>query len=123
MKGEFLCVLCPNGCAIDAEFTTDRPPKLTSFTGARCTRGEEWIRQEVERPLRTITSSVPVRNGEMICASVKTNKPIPLEKIMDVMAEIRTVYPEAPLAMGDVLLDAPAGTDTKIIVTRSVNRQ
>lgn len=122
MKGEFLCVLCPNGCAIDVEFTDDRPPKMTSFAGAHCTRGEEWIRQEVERPLRTIATSVPIKNGEMICASVKTSTPIPLEKIMDVMAEIRTVYPEAPLVIGDVLLNNPAGTNTKIIVTRNVNR-
>lgn len=122
MTGEFLCVLCPNGCSIDAEFTEDKPPKLISFTGAKCMRGRTWIRQEIEHPLRTISTSVPVQNGDMICASVRTDKPIPLEKVMEVMAEIRHLCPQAPVAIGEVLLDCPAGTDAKIVVTRNVSR-
>lgn len=122
MTGEFLCVLCPKGCSIDAEFTGDKPPKLTSFTGASCIRGQEWIRQEIEHPLRTIATSVPVKNGDMICASVRTDKPVALEKVMAVMAAIREQCPDAPLSIGDVLLVDPAGVDTRIIVTRNVKR-
>jgi len=122
MNGEFLCVLCPKGCDIVAEYTYGKPPKLISFTGATCERGGEWIRREIECPLRTVSTSVPVKNGSMICASVRTDEPVPLDKVMNVMAEIRRLHPEAPLVIGDVLLRSPAGTGVNVIVTRNVSR-
>ena len=122
MKGEFLCVVCPNGCAIEAEFTTDKPPKLLRASGQRCPRGLDWVRQEIENPMRTIASSVLVQNGDFIAASVRTATPIPLEKVGAVMAAIRNQYPEAPLYIGQVLIENVAGTDADVIVTRNVLR-
>ena len=120
---EFTCVICPAGCFIEAELTGDRPVKLKSLTGHRCEKGEAWVRQEVENPMRTVSGTVTVNNGDFLCASVRTNKPIPLARIPDVMSEIRKLRPEAPLAIGDVLLVNPAGADTEIIVTRTVKRK
>lgn len=122
MKNEFLCVVCPNGCLIDAEFTESNPPKLISFEGNKCARGEDWIRQEIENPLRTFSSNVIVKHGNFITGSVRINKPVPLAKVKAVMEEIRKLTPEAPLHIGDVLLKNPAGTDTEIIATRNVER-
>ena len=45
--GEFTCVVCPAGCFIEVEFTNDHPPKLKSFTGSRCEKGDAWIKQEI----------------------------------------------------------------------------
>lgn len=126
MKGEFLCVVCPNGCVIDAEFSQgkrEKPPRLLEAAGHRCSRGLTWVRQEIENPMRTIATSVLVRNGDAISASVRTTRPIPLEKVMDVMAVIRRENPDAPLCIGQILLARPAGTDTEIIVTRNVGRR
>ena len=53
-------------------------------------------------------------------ASVRTTAPIPLSKVRDVMNEIKKLFPEAPLSIGDVLLSHPAGTQTEVIVTREV---
>ncbi|MDR1917116.1 MAG: hypothetical protein LBQ58_11140, partial [Synergistaceae bacterium] len=67
IKGEFICVVCPNGCAIDALFsrgTSEARPRLISSEGWKCPRGEEWIKQEVEFPMRTISTSVLVNNGD-----------------------------------------------------------
>lgn len=122
MKNEFLCVVCPNGCLIDAEFTEGKPPKLIAFEGHKCQRGEVWIRQEIENPMRTFSSNVLVENGNCITASVRTTKPVPLARVMDIMDEIRKLHPKAPLHVGDVLLNNPAGTDTSIIVTREVEQ-
>jgi len=121
MKGEFICVLCPNGCPIDAEFNADSgASKLISLRGHKCLRGEAWVRQVIENPKRCFSTSIPVKNGDHILASVRITKPVPLSKVMEVMAEIRKLYPEAPLCVGDVLLRCPAGTDTDVIVTRGV---
>ena len=122
ITGEFLCVLCPNGCSIDVEFIKGPPPKLLSFEGAKCERGEAWILQEIEQPMRSIASNVLVEGGDYITASVRTSKPIPLDAIPAVMEAVRTVTAKAPVKLGQVLLARPAGTDTDIIATRNVAR-
>ena len=93
---------------------------MIAAVGFRCSKGERWIRQEIESPLRTIATSVSVRNGDFICASVRTRTPVPLEKIPEVMRAIRTQVLEAPVSIGQVVLSNPAGTSTRIIVTREV---
>ena len=88
--------------------------------GNICKRGESWARQEVENPLRTIASSILVRGGDFPLASVRTDSPIPLESIGKVMDDIRSITMDAPLEIGDVVLENPAGTDCRIIITRKV---
>ncbi|MDR1731407.1 MAG: DUF1667 domain-containing protein [Synergistaceae bacterium] len=122
IKGEFTCVVCPNGCFIEAEYLEggSEGPKLLSLAGNQCKRGETWVRQEIETPMRTISTSVPVHGGDFLLASVRTAEPIPLAKVQDVMAEIRKTSLNAPLSIGQVVLKNPAGTETEIIVTRNV---
>ena len=126
-KEEFVCVVCPNGCFIETTYKKGDPEKgepseLFEAKGYTCPRGETWIRQEIENPMRTIAGSVMVRGGDYLCASVRTKNPIPLSKIHDVMNEIRKLRPKAPLAIGDVLLVNPAGAETEIVVTRAVSK-
>ena len=121
--GEFLCVLCPAGCLIEAEFTEERPPKLKSLSGNTCEKGQDWVKQEIEDPMRTIATSLPVRGGDFRCVSLRTTRAIPREKVFDVMDEIRALGTmDAPLSIGQIVLNCPAGTDTEIIVTREVNK-
>lgn len=70
--------------------------------------------------MRTISSSILVKNGEVPLASVRTTAPIPLSKVMDVMKEIKGCVAIAPLRIGDIILTNPAGTDTDVMVTRNV---
>ena len=123
---EFVCVVCPNGCFIEATYKkgeSGAPSELFEAKGYACPRGETWIMQEIENPVRTIAGSVTVRGGDFPCASVRTKKPIPLSKVRDVMDVIRKLRPKAPLTIGDVLQVNPAGAETEIIVTRTVRRK
>jgi len=120
--GEFTCVVCPAGCFIEAEFTDEHPPKLKSFSGARCEKGEVWIKQEIEDPMRTFSTSLSVRGGDLETVSLRTARAIPRGKIFEVMGAIRALGTlDAPLHIGQVVLRNPAGTDSEIIVTRKVN--
>lgn len=123
IKGEFICVVCPNGCPIDAEFTQGESPRLISHEGAKCKRGDAWIVQEIEMPMRTIASSVLVEGGDYCTASVRTSRPIPLASIPAVMAALRTVTLQAPVTIGQIVLARPAGTEADIIVTRNVGKE
>lgn len=117
MLREFTCIVCPNGCEIQAEIEDG---KLISVSGATCKRGEEYVNQELTAPKRTIASSVPVIGGELPLASVRTTKAIPKEKIFEAMAEIKKVTVEAPVTTGQVVIQGILGTDSDVIITKDV---
>ncbi len=119
---EFTCVVCPNGCTIVVDVDNDETPVVTRGQGNVCRRGEAWARQEVENPMRTIASSVPVNNGDFPLVSVRTNRPVPLARIREVMEEIRRVSLSAPVGIGDVIVSSPAGCDTEVVATRRVRK-
>ena len=118
----FTCVVCPNGCSIRTKYEESTPPKLLEAEGYRCPKGIDWVKQEIENPMRTFSTSVLVRDGDFIEVSVRITKPVPLSKVFEVMDAIRKLHPSAPLTIGDVLLTNPAGTETEVIVTRNINR-
>ena len=66
IEKEFICVVCPNGCSIKAQYEEGNPPKLISAEGMRCPRGKTWIQQEIENPMRTFSTSVLVDGGDFI---------------------------------------------------------
>ena len=122
--GEFTCVVCPAGCFIEVEFTEDYPPRLKSFSGSRCEKGEIWIKQEIESPMRTFSTSLSVCGGDFGSVSLRTSRAIPREKISDVMDAIRSLGTlKAPIDIGQLILKNPAGTDTEIIATRLVRKK
>ena len=126
VKRELTCVKCPNGCTIMVELDENgkilinADGKLAIAKEVPCKAGDEWAKQEVENPMRTIASSIPVEDGDSLMVSVRTDRPIPLGKIFEVMAEIRQKSLTAPVTIGDVIIASPAGCDTDIIATRDV---
>ncbi|MDR1742075.1 MAG: DUF1667 domain-containing protein [Synergistaceae bacterium] len=119
-KGEFICVTCPNGCPIEAEYIREpgKPGTLLSFTGNKCPKGEAWVRQEIENPMRTIATSIPVTGGSFLNTSVRTKSAVPLGEVFEVMKAVRATPPlQAPVKIGQVVLRA-AGVD--VIATRNV---
>lgn len=120
IERELICLVCPNGCSIHVDYEEGNPPRLVRAEGARCPRGETWAQQEIEDPRRTFSTSVRVFGGDFLEASVRLTKPVPLSKVFEVMAEIKKIGLKAPLAIGDVILVNPAGTETEVIITRNV---
>ena len=77
MKRSLSCIICPRGCALEID------PENLTVTGNTCPRGEDYARQEVTCPMRTLTTALRVANRENAMVSVKTAAPIPREKLMD----------------------------------------
>lgn len=123
MKREFTCIICPNGCSIVADYeeVAGKKEKI-SVSGAICKRGEEYVCQELTEPKRTISSSVAVRNGELPLASVRLTSPIPKEKIFEVMEVVRGLSLEAPIRMGDVIVENILGLGSDLVATKNVDR-
>lgn len=118
MKKEFTCIICPNGCEIEAEIMENGA--IGEITGAGCAGGVNYVKQELTDPRRTISSSVLVKGGELPLVSVRLNKAIPKDRIFDVMAEIRKVTLTAPVQAGTVVIADVLGLGSDVIVTKHV---
>ncbi len=117
---EITCILCPNGCDIKITYTSQ---EIQGIDGATCSKGNDYAKQEFENPVRTLTSSILVKGGDSDLVSVKTDEPIPLEKIMSIMEILKTFEVKAPVMVGDVLLENPADLNCKLIATREIKRK
>ncbi len=120
-RKELTCIVCPNGCPLDIDF--EEAPELTvvEVQGHTCDKGPPWAEQEITNPMRTIASNISVKDGDFPLVSVRTDAPIPKRRIFPVMEEIRSTTVQAPVAIGQVLIKNPAGTECNIIATRHVN--
>ena len=99
---ELTCICCPLGCQITA---VTENKTVVSVSGNHCPRGAKYAEAEILHPVRIITTTVPVTGGTQPRVSVKTKKEIPKEKIMDCIRQLKDVHADAPVEIGDVLLE------------------
>lgn len=119
MKRTFTCIVCPNGCEMEAEY---EGTNVISVTGNLCPKGRDYVTQELVDPRRTIASSVIVKDGILPLTSVRTNRAIPKDRIFDVMAEINKVTLTAPVHIGDVVIKNVLGLGSDVIVTKHIDK-
>ena len=82
MKKEIICTVCPMGCHITVEGEADQ---IQSISGYTCKRGEEYGRQEFISPVRILTTTVRTDNRKQELLPVRSNRPVPKDRIMDCM--------------------------------------
>lgn len=112
------CIQCPRGCALVASL--DAAGAVTAVAGNGCELGPVWIRQEVEDPVRTLTTSVRVIRGADELVSVRTPKPIPRRLLAEALAVAKELRVEAPVALGRVVAENLAGSGVPLVATRAV---
>lgn len=117
-KRTLTCIGCPLGCAITVELDNG---EIINVTGNTCKRGDDYARKEVTHPMRVVTSTVRVTDGELPVVSVKTEHDIPKEKIMDILENLADISVPAPVRIGDIILENVAQTGVNIIATKDVN--
>ena len=114
---ELTCINCPMGCRITV---TMNDGEIISVTGNTCKRGDTYARTEVTAPVRTVTTTIKVRNGSQDRISCKTKDPVPKDKIFEVMDVINHTTCDAPVKIGDVLIPDCAGTGVAVVATKRV---
>ena len=119
MLREFTCIMCPQGCRLEAE---EEEGKVLAVQGNACPRGKEYAVQEITAPMRNIATSVLIRNGELPLASVRLTGPIPKKDIFPAMELIRSVCLDAPVKIGDVAVRDILGTGQDVIITKNVQK-
>ena len=114
---ELTCIGCPMGCALTVTLENG---EVTSVSGNTCKIGENYGKEEVLNPRRTITSTMRVLGGDAEVVSVKTAEAVPKGKMMECMAQINETQVKAPVWIGDVLILDVAGTGIAVVATKNV---
>ena len=105
---QFNCTTCPSECLLTVEVERDADGaviEVRSVTGNSCPRGDTFAHQELTCPMRVLTTTVAVSGGDEALLPVRTAEAIPLALHAQAMDLIRGVVVEAPIRMGDVVLE------------------
>lgn len=113
---ELICIVCPNGCHLTVEKTIEG----LSVTGNKCSRGEQYGKDEFTDPKRVITAVV--RTTSVACPTVPVKSSAPVKKglITDILRKTYTLEVTLPVKRGDICLANCDGDGAAMVFTRTV---
>ena len=112
---ELVCIVCPKGCRLHVDEENGY-----KVTGNSCPRGEAYGREECTNPTRVVTSTVAVAGGAHPRCPVKTNRPVPKDRMFDVVRALDGLVIPAPVALGQVIVADVCGAGADVVATRGV---
>lgn len=121
---QFNCTTCPSECLLTVEVERDADgvvAEVRSATGNRCPRGDKFAHQELTCPMRVLTTTVAVSGGDEALLPVRTAEAIPLELHVQAMDLIRGLVVNAPIRMGDVVLENLLNTNIDLIASMDID--
>lgn len=119
MEKAMCCTTCPSGCALTVTVSGD---KIQQVTGNKCKRGLIFAEKELVQPERMLTSTViAIIDNREYCIPVKSQKPVPLTKMTDIMNEIRKIRLDKAVHMGDVIIPNTADSGIPIVSCKTVS--
>ncbi|HHT91462.1 MAG: DUF1667 domain-containing protein [Bacillota bacterium] len=118
MLKQITCTVCPLSCNVSLQLGENG--EILSLTGNRCNRGKVYAVKEHENPERTLTTIVKVQGGLHPVLPVRTNQPIPKDKLRDGMLAAAKVQAQAPVTMGDVIVRNFLGLGVDLVASRDI---
>ena len=117
MKKEIICTVCPRGCHVMVEGEGEQ---VLNVEGYSCKRGLEYASAEFAHPVRILTTTVKMNGTGNDLLPVRSNKPVPREKLMACMDVIRGIEVQLPVKRYDVIVADICGTGADIVATKTV---
>lgn len=121
---QFNCTTCPSECLLTVEVERNADGavvEVRSVTGNSCPRGDTFAHQELTCPMRVLTTTVAVSGGDEALLPVRTAEAIPLALHAKAMDLIRCLVVEAPIRMGDIVLENLLGTSINLIASMDID--
>lgn len=121
---EMVCIVCPIGCRlkVDVKEKPGSEPEV-SVSGNKCPRGEAYAIEEVLAPKRTVTATCRVLGAHHVRRlPVKTSAPLPVEHIDELLSHLYSMKLEAPVSVGDMIVEDVGGTGINVLATRSIQK-
>ena len=117
MKKEIICTVCPRGCHVMVEGEGEQ---ILNVEGYSCKRGLEYASAEFAHPVRILTTTVKMNGTGSDLLPVRSNKPVPREKLRACMDVIRGIEVQLPVKRYDVIVADICGTGADIVATKTV---
>ena len=115
-KEKLTCIVCPLGCHLEVTETDG----VFKVNGNKCPRGEKYAIVEMTNPTRVVPTTVVINGAKLTRLPVKTSMPIPKKDIFKVMDIINKVEVNAPIKMGDIVIENILNLGVNIVATRSI---
>jgi CxxC motif-containing protein len=112
------CIVCPIGCEIEVLAERD---EIIDIKGYRCPRGRDHAFEEMRDPKRIVMTVLRVRGGDLPTVSVKTDKLVPKRLMFKIIEELSGLELEAPIKMGQVIIEDILNTHANVVATRPVS--
>lgn len=122
---QFNCTTCPSECLLTVKVECDANGAVVevhSVTGNNCPRGDRFAHQELTCPMRVLTTTVVVSGGDERLLPVRTAEAIPLALHAQAMDLIRGLVVNAPIHMGDVVLENLLDTKINLIASMDIDQ-
>ena len=117
-KKEYTCTACPKGCTVEVEFEDD---EILDISGYTCVRGKEYVEDEFHDPRRILTTTVRINNAKYPRIPVRTETGVPKDELNCCLDALKEVELEAPVGVGDVVVENVCGTDIDVVASRSLD--
>lgn len=119
MKKILTCIECPAGCELEVEIEKTR---IIKVSGNKCPKGFEYAKDEIENPVRILTSSVLAQGLSAKMLSVRTSGAIPKGMMREAMKEIKKIKVTKEVKVGDIVSENFLGTGFNLIATRKLGK-
>lgn len=115
-----ICLRCPRGCEVQTVLGPG--DEILNITGNKCKLGREYVEQEIRDPRRVLPTSIRVRHGSRPLVPVWTPEPMPKGMMLELAADTRRMEVEAPVHVGDVIVDDWRGLGVRLVASAQVDR-
>lgn len=110
-----ICIGCPLGCRV--KISQDKKGKVVAIKGAECKRGEKFVLKEFSDPVRTVTATVRTGEDSFPLLPVRTSRPVPKERVHEIMLETVRARVTPPVKAGDVIVKNVLKTGADLVAT------
>lgn len=111
---EMICITCPKGCHLLVD------DESFAVTGNGCPKGAEYGKNELQNPVRVLTSTVKITKAEGARLPVKTAQAIPKQLIFPAMAELNGYVAKSPVKTGDILIKNIAASGVSLVACKDM---
>ncbi|MEG6585789.1 DUF1667 domain-containing protein [Dendrosporobacter sp. 1207_IL3150] len=114
------CIVCPISCSGEVVFENGQ---IKDVSGFNCKRGVEYANTEVTNPMRMLTTTVKVDDGELALLPVVSKAVLPKGKILPAARCLASIKVTAPIKEGDIIYRDILGLGVDIIAARDLAKR
>jgi len=113
------CIICPLSCEIHFEKINNK----YLFSGNICSKGKDYAIREIKNPVRIVTTTVIVNNGDNKLLPVRSDIGINKDLLLRCIFILSKLKVDAPIKRGDIIYRNILNTGVNIIASKDLKKK